>query len=91
MNCVSQTLRHLQKENPGSRLLNGDVYLERGMVTGNMKAISHVLPLALCCLVFAPHALSAQQSAAARSDVYVVPFSHLDLFWGGTQEEDLSR
>lgn len=22
---------------------------------------------------------------------YLVPFSHLDLFWGGTREEDLAR
>ena len=33
-------------------------------------------------------ALPAQQSAR---EVYVVPFSHLDLYWGGTQEECLSR
>lgn len=26
-----------------------------------------------------------------KGDVYVVPFSHLDLFWGGTREEGLSR
>ena len=35
--------------------------------------------------------LNAQGAAPAAADVYVVPFSHLDLFWGGTQEEDLSR
>jgi alpha-mannosidase len=28
---------------------------------------------------------------AAAADVYVVPFSHLDLYWGGTREECLSR
>jgi alpha-mannosidase len=28
---------------------------------------------------------------AAQPDVYVVPFSHLDLYWAGTQEECLSR
>ena len=33
----------------------------------------------------------AQQSAQPAGDVYIVPFSHLDLFWGGTQEECLSR
>lgn len=26
-----------------------------------------------------------------RLEVHVVPFSHLDLFWAGTREEDLSR
>ncbi len=29
--------------------------------------------------------------AAAQPEVYVVPFSHLDLFWAGTREECLSR
>jgi alpha-mannosidase len=34
----------------------------------------------------------AQQSASGGSgDVYVVPFSHLDLMWAGTREECLSR
>jgi alpha-mannosidase len=28
---------------------------------------------------------------AGGADVYIVPFSHLDLYWGGTQEECLSR
>lgn len=37
-------------------------------------------------------AASAEQPAAPRGgDVYVVPFSHLDLFWAGTREECLSR
>ena len=30
-------------------------------------------------------------AASTQSEVYVVPFSHLDLYWGGTQEECLSR
>lgn len=34
--------------------------------------------------------LSAPAMAAPR-DVYVVPFSHLDFFWGGTREECLAR
>ena len=36
-------------------------------------------------------ALPAQQPPLASHEVYVVPFSHLDLYWGGTQEECLSR
>ncbi len=28
---------------------------------------------------------------AVAGDVYLIPFSHLDLFWAGTQEECLSR
>jgi alpha-mannosidase len=51
-----------------------------------MKA---TLLLAATCLsgLLAPAALAA----ATNSDVYVVPFSHLDLFWAGTREECLSR
>jgi Glycosyl hydrolases family 38 N-terminal domain len=35
--------------------------------------------------------VSPQLVRAAQPDVYVVPFSHLDLYWAGTQEECLSR
>jgi alpha-mannosidase len=35
--------------------------------------------------------LSALLPAPSKSEVFVVPFSHLDLYWGGTQEECLSR
>ncbi len=37
--------------------------------------------------------LHAQQTSAggAASEVYLVPFSHLDFFWGGTREECLAR
>lgn len=35
--------------------------------------------------------LAAQNATPQNADVYIVPFSHLDLFWGGTEEEDLSR
>ena len=38
-----------------------------------------------------PAALTAQQNSAANREIYVVPFSHLDLYWGGTREECLSR
>jgi alpha-mannosidase len=38
-----------------------------------------------------PTLLSAQQLAPVRREVYIVPFSHLDLYWAGTQEECLSR
>ncbi len=48
--------------------------------------ISFVLLFALC-----PYQLRAQQVAPGRREVYIVPFSHLDLFWAGTQEECLSR
>jgi alpha-mannosidase len=44
-------------------------------------------PLLLTVFVFILPALAA----AAAPDVYVVPFSHLDLYWAGTREECLSR
>ena len=47
--------------------------------------------LAFCFGFFGPIALTAQNTTPMKGDVYVVPFSHLDLFWGGTEEEDLSR
>src|SRR5271157_2965733 len=36
-------------------------------------------------------ASAAPPVPADNRDVYIVPFSHLDLYWGGTQEECLSR
>src|ERR1035438_3063149 len=42
-------------------------------------------------LIAYPFLLCAQQVAPARHEVYVVPFSHLDLYWAGTQDECLSR
>lgn len=45
----------------------------------------------LICLLAYPLLLCAQQVAPARHEVYIVPFSHLDLYWAGTQEECLSR
>lgn len=41
-----------------------------------------------CCLLAAGGFLAATAIAA---DVYIVPFSHLDLFWGGSREECLAR
>jgi alpha-mannosidase len=44
--------------------------------------------------VFLPIVLMVQLpvfGASAQPDVYVVPFSHLDLYWAGTREECLSR
>jgi len=43
----------------------------------------------LCC---SPAASADEvQAAGDKPDVYVVPFSHLDLYWAGTREECLSR
>src|ERR1035437_1648150 len=52
-----------------------------------MRFLSSLISLA----VLLPAALTAQPNSAAKSEIYVVPFSHLDLYWGGTQEECLSR
>ena len=46
--------------------------------------------VALSSVIF-PFLVSAQQVAPAAREVYIVPFSHLDLYWAGTQEECLSR
>ncbi len=43
--------------------------------------------IALCGTAVA----AAKPDVASNSDVYVIPFSHLDLFWAGTREECLSR
>src|SRR5215471_17195181 len=52
----------------------------------------------LCLLVLpllASGAASTQFATAAQpageTEVYLTPFSHLDLFWGGLREEDLAR
>ncbi len=43
-------------------------------------------------LFFSTSALPQQKAQeAAKSEVYLIPFSHLDFFWGGTREECLAR
>jgi len=56
-----------------------------------MKRLGRSLLFALCFLFLEVFALHSQSANEGARDVYIVPFSHLDLFWGGTQEEDLSR
>ncbi len=48
---------------------------------------------ALILIVAAPPPAKAQGGSTppAKVDAYVIPFSHLDLFWAGTREECLSR
>lgn len=49
----------------------------------------------LICALFSAGFLEGQQRLAAatptKTEVYVGPFSHLDLFWAGTREECLAR
>lgn len=47
--------------------------------------------LLLSSLPLFPIANLAQQNTQPAGEVYIVPFSHLDLYWAGTQEECLSR
>lgn len=54
-----------------------------------MKILRNLLLLAF--VSFCAMASFSQHSAKPSGEVYIVPFSHLDLFWGGTQEECLSR
>ncbi len=48
-------------------------------------------PFLLCLLATAPAGFPAGPPSPGKGDVYVVPFSHLDLYWAGTREECLSR
>ena len=50
-----------------------------------------VFSLLMICTALCLGASSAEPSNLDRTEVYVVPFSHLDLFWACTQEECLSR
>jgi alpha-mannosidase len=58
-------------------------------VFADMKSATLSLYVGLLALL--PLVSNAQSATPSKGDVYVVPFSHLDLFWGGTEEEDLSR
>ncbi len=53
-----------------------------------MTRLTGLLILFLLPLAILP---AAQPADPPRSDVYVVPFSHLDLYWACRQEECLSR
>ncbi len=60
-----------------------------------MRASVHVLlvTVALCAAASGLRSQTRDPQAPAENtpDVYVVPFSHLDLYWAGTREECLSR
>ena len=58
------------------------------------RLVAPVFSAALVFIFSAALQLQGQQPAAAASnkaEVYVVPFSHLDLFWAGTREETVAR
>src|SRR5438105_1425164 len=47
--------------------------------------------MCLAALCMGPLAAQPAGSAVEPRQVYLVPFSHLDVFWGGTREECLAR
>ena len=49
------------------------------------------LTLLFSLLILLPAGNAAGQANSGKSEVFIIPFSHLDLFWGGTEEECLSR
>jgi hypothetical protein len=50
-----------------------------------------VVLMVILVIVQLSNGLRAQQLPSVKSKVYVIPFSHLDLYWACTQEECLSR
>src|SRR5579862_7080097 len=54
-----------------------------------MRRTSFIV-IALSLLIY-PLVICAQKVSPAGTEVFIAPFSHLDLFWAGTQEECLSR
>jgi alpha-mannosidase len=64
-----------------------------------MKAEQYMTPLRytsaliLVACLFAGMPLNAQQASGGATpvEVHLIPFSHLDFFWGGTREECLAR
>lgn len=60
-----------------------------------MNSVRHATMVALLFLGFACGMQGAESvpvsNAGANEEIYLVPFSHLDLFWGGTREECLAR
>lgn len=58
---------------------------------GDMKRMLMFLIGGLGFLCSTSIPLCAQMGNFSAKKVFIVPFSHLDLFWGGTEEECLSR
>lgn len=62
------------------------------MIEGQGKsALAKFSSVVLLFVALCPVTLRAQQEIKGRPEVYVVPFSHLDLYWACTLEECLSR
>jgi alpha-mannosidase len=64
----------------------------RGQSTFAVRRL--VVGLSLTLLLWGLGSTRATSQTASNSSgpvFYLIPFSHLDLFWGGTREEDLAR
>ena len=48
------------------------------------------LPFFILLLTMLEAGSQAGQADPGPSEVFIIPFSHLDLFWGRTEEERLS-
>jgi alpha-mannosidase len=53
--------------------------------------VSCLLTAVLCPVSLLPGQQPPAKTPSSKLEVYVVPFSHLDLFWAGTREECLAR
>lgn len=67
-------------------MLFTSTFMLKNPLTGN-RFLGGLMFLLACCSV----PCSGQQQGTGNSEVYVIPFSHLDLSWACTQEECLSR
>src|SRR5262245_19892781 len=56
-----------------------------------MNRLSYLLLPFSLIILFALTAAGAPDSSTTEDQIHFVPFSHLDLFWGGLREEDLAR
>lgn len=52
---------------------------------------ARITAILMLLMIIPPKLTSAQQPSPQPREIYVIPFSHLDLFWACTQEECLSR
>ncbi len=56
-----------------------------------MNRMRHFTMALLASCLASCAAARAEPPAGASEEIYLVPFSHLDLYWGGTREECLAR
>jgi alpha-mannosidase len=64
---------------------------KRSTANGSGAMRAKLFSLLVLLAAFWPAIAKAQQQHPDANEIYVVPFSHLDLYWACTQEECLSR